>query len=231
MEINKHSGARRQRGGNKGALNREHSENHYEGSDEPAESRSSSFPPSPRRSAQCALSLIQNKDWCCVTYYWWCPRLGPPFPLPGLQGAWKDTRQEDFLNFPHWIPQKHSLRLTHRPSSSPNYCSNIPSVPRMSMSECLLRKAKTGNQLACLVGVLLQSTDSHMANTREAPRSLTAILAPAAARNHNVIIRALFTCRSWFPRRQRGMAINPGIKFKNTKKKKKYPHFAASFIS
>lgn len=49
MEINKHSSGHRQRGGNKRALNREHSENDYEGSDEPAESRSSSFPTSPRR--------------------------------------------------------------------------------------------------------------------------------------------------------------------------------------
>lgn len=222
MEINKHSSARRQRGGNKRALNREHSENHYEGSDEPAESRSSSFPPSPRRSAQCALSLIQNKDWCCVTYYWWCPRLGLPFPLPGLQRAWKDTRQEDFLNFPHWIPRKHSFRCIHRRSSSSShyYYHAFSLFQGWACLSDLLRKAKTGNQLACLVGVLLQSTDSHIANTRENPRRLKAILAPAAARNQNVIIRVLFTCRSWFPRRQRGMAINPGIKFKNTKKKK-----------
>lgn len=27
-------------------------------------------------------------------------------------------RQEDFLNFPHWIPRKHSFRCIHRPSSS-----------------------------------------------------------------------------------------------------------------
>lgn len=112
-------------GGNKRALNREHSENHYEGSDEPAESRSSSFPPSPRRSAQCALSLIQNKDWCCLTHYWWCPRLGLPFPLPGLQRAWKDTRQEELSSLDPTETsiqvQRHLLLLMiiiiHSPSS------------------------------------------------------------------------------------------------------------------
>lgn len=228
MEINKHSSARRQRGGNKRALNREHSENHYEGSDEPAESRSSSFPPSPRRSARRALSLIQNKDWCCVTYYWWCPRLGLPFPLPGLQRAWKDKKT--FWTF---------LIGSHGNIHSGAYTDVLLLLLLLSYySLCskdehvwgiCFKKGKTGNHLACLVGVLLQSTDSHIANTREDPRSLTAILAPAAARNQNAIIRVLFTCRSWFPRQQRGMAINPGIKFKNMKKKK--THFAANFIS
>lgn len=57
---------------------------------------------------------------------------------------------------------------------------HVCKAPCQSASPC---NAKTGNQLACLVWVLLQSTVSHIPNTRENPRSLTAILAPAAARN------------------------------------------------
>lgn len=70
MEINKHSSGHRQRGGNKRALNREHSENDYEGSDEPAESRSSSFPTSPRRRelhTTCFVFDIKQRLVLCYT--------------------------------------------------------------------------------------------------------------------------------------------------------------------
>ena len=51
-----------------------YSYNDYEGNDEPAESRSSSFPTSPRwrereSCTQRALSFIRDKDQCCVCVY------------------------------------------------------------------------------------------------------------------------------------------------------------------